>query len=185
VSLSRALEGALLLVNNDTNKVSLFFDHNKIDFSEKHIVINYIMKSSAELTQQAAGYMLAAANAAKREAAENAAIMAKLKSVTTTKVVESKLIPKLNANKPKTEHVQKQPLSRGEIANALFEATPKPPLSRGEIANALFEAAPKPSIYVPQQPAVQACRCAFRCSGVCRQVSVRMRHPGLQAIKRR
>ena len=111
--------------------------------------------------------MLAAANAAKREAAENAAIMAKLKSVTTTKVVESKLIPKLNANKPKTEHVQKQALSRGEIANALFEA------------------APKPSIYVPQQPAVQACRCAFRCSGVCRQVSVRMRHPGLQAIKRR
>jgi hypothetical protein len=33
------------------------------------------MKSSAELTQQAAGYMLAAANAAKREAAENAAII--------------------------------------------------------------------------------------------------------------
>jgi hypothetical protein len=123
------------------------------------------MKSSAELTQQAAGYMLAAANAAKREAAENAAIMAELKSVTTRKVVECKIIPK-----PKTEHLQTQPLSRGEIVNALFEA------------------APKPCIYVPQigiQSAVQACRCAFKCSGVCRQVSVRMRHPGLQAVRRR
>ena len=133
------------------------------------------MKSSAELTQQAAGYMLAAANAAKREAAENAAIMAELKSITTTKVVESKLIPKPNANKPnankpKSEYVQTQPLSRGEIVNALFEA------------------APKPCIYVPQlgiQSAMQACRCARRCSGVCRQVSVRMRHPGLQVVKRR
>lgn len=144
------------------------------------------MKSSAELTQQAAGYMLAAANAAKREAAENAAIMAELKSVTTRNVVECKIIPKPNANKPKTEHVQ--PLSRGEIVNALFEAAKKPPLSRGEIVNALFEAAPKPCIYVPQigiQSAVQACRCAFKCSGVCRQVSVRMRHPGLQAVRRR
>lgn len=141
------------------------------------------MKSSAELTQQAAGYMLAAANAAKREAAENAAIMAELKSVTTRKVVECKIIPK-----PKTEHLQTQPLSRGEIVNAVFEAAKKPPLSRGEIVNALFEAAPKPCIYVPQigiQSAVQACRCAFKCSGVCRQVRVRMRHPGLQAVRRR
>ena len=124
------------------------------------------MKSSAELTQQAAGYMLAAANAAKREAAANAAIMAELKSVTTSKVVESKLAP--NANKPKPDPLQ--PLTRGEIANALFEA-----------------AVPKPSIYVPQthvQVDVQACRCTSRCSGVCRQVNVR-RHPGLQVVRRR
>ena len=45
------------------------------------------MKSSAQLTQQAAGYMLTAANAAKREAA---AIMDELKSAsTTTKVVQA------------------------------------------------------------------------------------------------
>jgi hypothetical protein len=70
--------------------------------------------------------MFAAANAAKREAAANAAIMAELKSVTTTKVVECKLIPKTNANKPKTEHLQRQPVSRAEIINALFEAAPIP-----------------------------------------------------------
>ena len=129
------------------------------------------MKSSAQLTQQAAGYMLAAANAAKREAAANAAIMDELKSVsTTTKVVSRPPKPKApSKTEPKTEPKQTQPLSRGEIANALFEA------------------APKPCIYVPQigvQSAVQACRCTFKCSGVCRQVSLR-RHPGIQAVRRR
>ena len=122
------------------------------------------MKSSAQLTQQAAGYMLAAANAAKREAAANAAIMEELKKLTkTTKVVSkpnSKAPPKTEKLKPepKTEPKQTQPLSRGEIAKALFEA------------------APKQCTYVPQgvQSSVQECRCAFKCeafkfSGVCRQ----------------
>lgn len=140
------------------------------------------MKSSAQLTQQAAGYMLAAANAAKREAAENAAIMEQLKSVsTTTKVVSKppKATPKPKAAKPTAENPKTDPVQTL-------------PISRGEIASALFEAAPKPRIYVPQvgvQSAVQACRCTFKCeafkfSGVCRQVSLR-RHPGMQAVRRR
>lgn len=65
------------------------------------------MKSSAQLTQQAAGYMLAAANAAKREADAAKSFVTEVTIVTTTKT--TKKVVEKNPKIEKKVKVEKKP----------------------------------------------------------------------------